>query len=158
MTDTTTPLAPGDVAPALTLTGHDGKPHALSDHRGRRTVVYFYPAAYTPGCTTEACDFRDNIASLRGAGYDVLGISPDPVDKLATFAADEYLPFPLLSDPEGVTARAWGAWGEKTVGGQVVTGLLRSTFVIDETGTITRAEYRVNPDGHVLALRAALGV
>lgn len=151
-------LAVGDRAPDFALSDASGATVSLSAFAGRKVIVYFYPAAFTPGCTTEACDFRDNLASLQGAGYAVVGISADDVETLGRFAAEDRLEFPLLSDPDHATARAYGAWGEKRVGERTLTGVLRSTFVIGEDGRIEFAEYRVNAEGHVLALRESLGV
>jgi len=151
-------LAPGDPAPDFTLSDADGKPVALADYRGRKVVVYFYPAAMTPGCTKEACDFRDNLAPLNGAGIDVLGISPDQPAKLAKFRDAEGLTFPLLSDPDRSVLTAWGAYGEKTMYGKKVTGVIRSTFVIDQDGTIEQALYNVKATGHVAALRKKIAV
>jgi len=151
-------LATGDPAPDFTLPDADGKPVALADYRGRKVVVYFYPAAMTPGCTKEACDFRDNLAQLNGAGIDVLGISPDQPAKLAKFRDAEGLTFPLLSDPDRSVLTAWGAYGEKTMYGKKVTGVIRSTFVIDQDGTIEQALYNVKATGHVAALRKKIAV
>ena len=151
-------LSTGDVAPAFTLNDAGGTPVSLADQRGGDVVVYFYPKAATPGCTTEACDFRDSLSALAAAGYTVLGVSPDPVDDIAAFAEAESLTFPLLSDLDGATARAWGVWGEKTIGDRVVEGVIRSTFVLDADGVVRRAEYGVEATGHVARLRAELGV
>jgi peroxiredoxin Q/BCP len=151
-------LAPGDPAPEFTLPDADGHPVSLSDYAGRKVVVYFYPAAMTPGCTTQACDFRDNLASLQQAGYAVLGISPDKPEKLATFVAQQHLTFPLLSDPSRETLQAYGAYGEKTMYGKKVTGVIRSTFVIDSAGHIEQAQYNVKATGHVAKLRRDLGL
>jgi peroxiredoxin Q/BCP len=151
-------LVPGDAAPAFTLSDADGATTALADYRGRNVVVYFYPKAATPGCTTEACDFRDSLSSLAAAGYAVLGISPDEVADIRAFAEAEGLTFPLLADADAATARAWGAWGEKTVGERTFDGVIRSTFVLDADGIVQRAEYGVDPTGHVARLRAELGV
>lgn len=151
-------LSAGDPAPAFTLTDQDGTSVSLSDFAGRRVILYFYPAAMTPGCTTQACDFRDNLASLSGAGYVVLGVSKDSVEKLKAFQEEDGLTFPLLSDPELTVHQAYGAYGEKNSYGRIVTGVLRSTFVIDETGTLTLARYNVNATGHVKSLRKALGL
>lgn len=151
-------LAPGDLAPDFTLDDQDGTPVTLSSLRGGKVVLYFYPEAMTPGCTTEACDFRDNLASLQGAGYAVLGISPDPVARLAEFADAERLSFPLLSDEGAETARAWGAWGQKTVAGRTFDGVIRSTVVVDEGGRVASVEYNVDPVGHVARLRERLAV
>jgi peroxiredoxin Q/BCP len=151
-------LSAGDPAPAFTLTDQDGTSVSLSDFAGRRVILYFYPAAMTPGCTTQACDFRDNLASLSGAGYVVLGVSKDSVEKLKAFQEEDGLTFPLLSDPELTVHQAYGAYGEKNSYGRIVTGVLRSTFVIDEMGTLTLARYNVKATGHVKSLRKALGL
>jgi peroxiredoxin Q/BCP len=151
-------LTPGDRAPELALPAHDGTTVDLADLRGRSVVVYFYPAAMTPGCTTQACDFRDSLASLQAAGYAVLGVSPDPVAKLAEFARRDGLTFPLLSDPDRTTLAAWGAFGEKKLYGKVVTGVIRSTVVVDPEGVVAWARYNVKATGHVAMLRKALGV
>jgi peroxiredoxin Q/BCP len=154
----TTRLAPGDAAPEFTLPDADGKPVSLADFRGRRVVVYFYPAAGTPGCTKQACDFRDNLAELIGAGLDVLGISPDKPAKLAKFREKEGLTFPLLSDVDKDVLNAWGAFGEKQMYGKTVTGVIRSTFVVDPDGKIEVAQYNVRATGHVAKLRKDLTV
>jgi peroxiredoxin Q/BCP len=133
----------GDNAPAFSLPDADGNPVSLADYSGRRLVVYFYPAASTPGCTKEACDFRDNLTGLNDAGLDVVGISPDKPAKLAKFREAEKLTFPLLSDPERKVLAAWGAYGEKTMYGKTVQGVIRSTFVVDEHGKIAVAQYNV---------------
>ncbi|SDG59571.1 thioredoxin-dependent thiol peroxidase [Pseudonocardia oroxyli] len=151
-----TRLAVGDPAPDLTLPDADGKPVSLADYRGRKVIVYFYPAASTPGCTKQACDFRDNLADLNGEGVEVLGVSPDKPAKLAKFRDAEGLTFPLLSDPEKTTLQAWGAFGEKTMYGKTVTGVLRSTFLVDEDGKIAAAMYNVRATGHVAKLRKDL--
>ena len=135
-----------------------GKQVSLGDYAGKNVVVYFYPKAATPGCTTEACDFRDNLNSLRAAGYEVLGISPDAGDALASFAEAESLNFPLLSDPDFAVATAYGSYGEKEFNGKKFTGTLRSTVVVDGEGVITHAEYKVAATGHVARLREELGV
>lgn len=153
-----TRLSPGDTAPDFTLPDADGKPVSLSDYRGRRVVVYFYPAASTPGCTKEACDFRDNLAELNGAGLDVVGISPDKQAKLAKFRDAEGLRFPLLGDPDKETLQAWGTYGEKTMYGKTVQGVIRSTFVIDPDGKVEVAQYNVKATGHVAKLRKDLSV
>ncbi|MGH8960409.1 MAG: thioredoxin-dependent thiol peroxidase [Jatrophihabitantaceae bacterium] len=153
-----TRLAPGDTAPAFTLADADGKPVSLKDFRGRKVVVYFYPAAMTPGCTTQACDFRDSLASLAAAGYAVVGISPDKPEKLAKFRERDAVTFPLLSDPDRETLNAYGAFGEKTMYGKAVTGVIRSTFVVDEKGKLELAQYNVRATGHVAKLRKDLGV
>jgi thioredoxin-dependent peroxiredoxin len=154
----TTRLAPGDTAPEFTLPDADGKPVSLADYRGRRVVVYFYPAAGTPGCTKQACDFRDNLAELNGAGLDVLGISPDKPAKLAKFRDKEGLTFPLLSDVDKEVLNAWGTFGEKQMYGKTVTGVIRSTFVVDPEGKIEVAQYNVRATGHVAKLRKDLTV
>jgi peroxiredoxin Q/BCP len=146
----------GTEAPAFTLQDSQGKDVSLSSTRGRNTIVYFYPAASTPGCTKEACDFRDNLASLQAAGYEVLGISPDPVAKLAKFAAAEALSFPLLSDEDHAVAEAYGAWGEKKNYGKTYQGLIRSTIVVDPDGKVALAQYNVRATGHVAKLRRDL--
>jgi peroxiredoxin Q/BCP len=151
-------LSPGDPAPDFTLPDADGKPVTLADYRGRKVVVYFYPAAMTTGCTKQACDFRDNLTELNGAGFDVLGVSPDKPAKLAKFRDTEGLTFPLLSDPDRSVLTAWGAYGEKTMYGKKVLGVIRSTFVVDENGKIEQALYNVKATGHVAALRKKLAV
>lgn len=151
-------LAPGDTAPEFTLPDADGKDVSLGDFRGRKVVVYFYPAAMTPGCTTQACDFRDSLDALAAAGYAVVGISPDKPDKLAKFRERDSVTFPLLSDPSRATLDAYGAYGEKTMYGKTVTGVLRSTFMIDENGRIQVAQYNVKATGHVAKLRRDLGI
>jgi peroxiredoxin Q/BCP len=154
----TTRLTPGDTAPDFTLPDADGKPVSLADYRGRRVVVYFYPAASTPGCTKQACDFRDSLAELNGAGLDVLGISPDKPAKLAKFRDKEQLTFPLLADPDKDVLNAWGVFGEKQMYGKTVTGVIRSTFVIDPDGKVEVAQYNVRATGHVAKLRKDLSV
>jgi peroxiredoxin Q/BCP len=151
-------LSPGDQAPDFTLPDADGKPVSLADHRGRKVIIYFYPAAGTPGCTKQACDFRDNLASLGGAGMDVIGISPDTPAKLAKFRDAQELTFPLLSDPDRTVLDAYGAYGEKTLYGKKTQGVIRSTFVVDEDGKIEQALYNVKATGHVAALRKKLSV
>ncbi|GAY08648.1 thiol peroxidase, Bcp-type [Pseudonocardia sp. N23] len=151
-------LTEGDPAPDFTLSDADGKPVSLADYRGRKVIVYFYPAASTPGCTKQACDFRDNLAELGDAGLDVVGISPDKPAKLARFRDAEGLTFPLLSDPERETLQAWGAFGEKKMYGKTVTGVIRSTFLVDEEGKIEKAMYNVRATGHVAKLRKDLAV
>ncbi|MBO0900876.1 thioredoxin-dependent thiol peroxidase [Cellulomonas sp. zg-ZUI222] len=151
-------LAVGDTAPDLTLPSSTGEEVSLRDLRGRSVVVYFYPAAGTPGCTAQACDFRDSLASLTGAGYVVLGVSPDSPEKLARFAQAEALTFPLLSDPEHRVLEAWGAWGEKTSYGRTSTGVIRSTVVVDPEGKVALAQYNVRAKGHVAKLRRDLGI
>ena len=151
-------LSPGDPAPDFTLPDADGKQVSLADYRGRRVIVYFYPAAMTPGCTKEACDFRDNLASLDGAGIDVVGISPDTPEKLAKFRESQQLTFPLLSDPSRSVLEAYGAYGEKTLYGKKTVGVIRSTFVVGADGKIEQALYNVKATGHVAALRKKLSV
>ena len=151
-------LSVGDLAPDFTLATHDGGSVSLHDLRGRKVVVYFYPAAMTPGCTTQACDFRDNLAVLRNAGYEVLGISPDEPAKLARFVDKESLTYPLLADPEREVLTAWGAYGEKKLYGKTVEGVIRSTIVVDEEGRVALARYNVKATGHVASLAKALGV
>jgi peroxiredoxin Q/BCP len=151
-------LAPGDKAPEFTLPDADGKPVSLSDYRGRRVVVYFYPAAGTPGCTTQACDFRDNLAELNDARVDVLGISPDPPAKLARFRDAHLLTFPLLSDMDKSALLAYRAYGEKKLYGRSTVGVIRSTFVVEPDGTIGAAMYGVKATGHVAKLRRELAV
>lgn len=153
-----TRIAAGDPAPPFTLPDADGKEVSLADFRGRKVVVYFYPAAMTPGCTTQACDFRDSLDSLTAAGYAVLGISPDQPAKLAKFRDRDAITFPLLADPSREVLRAYGAWGEKTMYGKAVTGVIRSTFVVDEDGTIAAAQYNVKATGHVAKLRRDLAL
>ncbi|HEY0559254.1 MAG: bcp [Mycobacterium sp.] len=145
-------LSPGDPAPAFTLPDADGTPRSLADFAGRRVVLYAYPAASTPGCTKQACDFRDNLALLNDAGYQVLGISPDKPAKLAKFRDAEGLTFPLLSDPDKEVLAAYGAFGEKQLYGKTVTGVIRSTFVIGPDGTLEKALYNVKATGHVAKL------
>ena len=151
-------LAVGDAAPAFSLPDADGNTVALGDFAGRKVVVYFYPAAGTPGCTKEACDFRDNLAELNDAGVDVLGISPDKPAKLAKFRDAEGLTFPLLSDVDKQALTAWGAFGEKPMYGKTVTGVIRSTFLVDPDGRIEEALYNVRATGHVAKLRKDLKV
>lgn len=151
-------LSPGDAAPDFTLPDADGKSVSLSDYRGQKVIVYVYPAAMTPGCTKQACDFRDSLQSLATAGYVVLGLSPDKPAKLAKFREKEGLTFPLLSDEDKQTLTAWGAFGEKQSYGRTITGVIRSTFVVDEDGKIEVAQYAVKATGHVARLRRELGV
>jgi peroxiredoxin Q/BCP len=151
-------LTPGDTAPTFSLSDADGRTVALRDYRGRKVVVYFYPAAMTPGCTKQACDFRDNLREFDKAGFDVVGISPDTPQKLAKFRDAEGLTFPLLSDPSKAVLEAYGAFGEKMMYGKKVTGVIRSTFVVDEKGKIAAAQYNVKATGHVDKLRRDLDV
>jgi peroxiredoxin Q/BCP len=148
----------GDKAPAFSLSDADGNTVKLSDYKGRKVIVYFYPAASTPGCTKQACDFRDSLAQLNEAGIDVIGISPDKPAKLAKFRDAEGLTFPLLSDPEREVLTAWGTFGEKTMYGKTVQGVIRSTFVVDEKGKIEVAQYNVKATGHVAKLRRDISV
>jgi thioredoxin-dependent peroxiredoxin len=151
-------LEVGDKAPAFSLSDADGKTVKLSDFKGRKVIVYFYPAASTPGCTKQACDFRDSLAQLNEAGLDVVGISPDKPEKLAKFRDAEGLTFPLLSDPDRSVLTAWGTFGEKTMYGKTVQGVIRSTFVVDEKGKIEVAQYNVKATGHVAKLRRDLSI
>lgn len=153
-----TRLEPGDPAPEFTLDDQDGSTLSLSDLRGRRTVVFFYPAAMTPGCTREACDFRDSVESLRAAGIEVIGISRDDEAKLRRFRDQEQLTYPLLSDPDHAVHEVYGAWGEKKNYGKTVEGVIRSTFVIDADGRIEHALYNVKATGHVARVRTLLGL
>jgi peroxiredoxin Q/BCP len=156
MTDTR--LAPGDAAPDFTLPDADGDQVSLSSLRGQRVIIYFYPAAMTPGCTKQACDFRDSLSSLAAAGFAVLGISPDSPAKLQKFAERDGLTFPLLSDPSRAVLEAYGAYGEKMLYGKKSVGVIRSTFVVGPDGRIEKAQYAVKATGHVARLRAELGV
>lgn len=151
-------LGPGDTAPEFTLADADGNQVSLSGYRGRNVVVYFYPAAMTPGCTKQAVDFRDSLDQLDRAGYAVVGISPDNTDKLATFTAREGINFPLLSDPDRRVMTAWGAYGEKQLYGRTVVGVIRSTFVVDPEGRIAVAQYGVRATGHVAKLMRDIGI
>jgi thioredoxin-dependent peroxiredoxin len=151
-------LEPGDTAPDFTLTDDHGETVSLHDLKGQRIVLYVYPAAMTPGCTTQACDFRDSLDSLAAAGITVLGLSPDKPEKLAKFRERDGLTFPLLSDPDKSVLEAYGAYGEKKLYGKTVVGVIRSTFVIGEDGTLERAMYNVKATGHVAKLRKDLGV
>lgn len=158
MSDTAVRLAPGDPAPDFTLPTDDGSALSLAALRGRKVILYAYPAAMTPGCTKQACDFRDSFASLQAAGYEIVGISPDRPEKLARFRERDALTFPLVSDPDRSVLAAYGAYGEKQMYGKTVTGVIRSTFVIDEEGRIERALYNVKATGHVAKLRRELGL
>ena len=151
-------LAPGDQAPDFTLPDADGTQVSLASLRGQRVIIYFYPAAMTPGCTKQACDFRDSKADLSQAGYAVLGISPDSPAKLARFRDKEGLTFPLLSDPDRKVLQAYGAYGEKMMYGKKSVGVIRSTFVVGADGRIEQAQYGVKATGHVGRLRKELGV
>jgi thioredoxin-dependent peroxiredoxin len=151
-------LAPGEPAPPFTLSDADGKPVSLADYVGQKVIVYVYPAAMTPGCTKQACDFRDSLQSLAAAGYAVLGLSPDKPEKLAKFRERDAVNFPLLSDPDKAVLTAYGAFGEKKLYGKTVVGVIRSTFVVDEAGKIALAQYNVKATGHVAKLRKDLGL
>ncbi|SMX78475.1 peroxiredoxin Q/BCP [Brevibacterium sp. 239c] len=150
-------LEVGQNAPDFSLTDAKGKTYSKADFAGQKVILYFYPKAATPGCTTEACDFRDNLSSLAGAGFQVLGVSPDDAEALQAFTDDQHLTFPLLSDPGAALAKTYGSFGEKTVGGNTFEGTLRSTFVIAEDGTLSDVEYNVDAEGHVARLREKLG-
>jgi len=158
MSEQSTALSVGQQAPAFSLRNAEGETVSLSDYAGQNVIVYFYPKAATPGCTTEACDFRDNLNSLRSSGYAVLGISPDEPEALASFSSDESLNFPLLSDPGNEVAKAYGSYGTKTFGEKTSVGTLRSTAVVDPEGKISQIEYGVDAKGHVARLREALGI
>jgi peroxiredoxin Q/BCP len=151
-------LAPGDEAPDFELPGDDGSTVKLSALRGQRVIVYFYPAAMTPGCTTQACDFRDNIRSLAASDVTVLGLSPDEPAKLAKFRERDHLNFPLLSDPDHKVHEAYGTWGEKMLYGKKKVGVIRSTFVVGPDGKLERVYYNVKATGHVERLRKDLGI
>lgn len=151
-------LQPGDTAPDFTLPDDTGSDVALADLRGRKVIVYFYPAAMTPGCTKQACDFSESLESLERDGYAVLGISPDAPAKLARFRERDHLTIPLLSDADRSVMKAWGAYGEKKLYGKTVEGVIRSTVVLDEEGTVTDAWYNVKATGHVAKLRRDLGL
>jgi len=151
-------LSPGDRAPDFDLLDDQGNEVRLTDFRGRRVLLYAYPAAMTPGCTTQACDFRDNLAVFGQQGFTVLGISPDKPEKLAEFREHDHLTFPLLSDPDKSVLTAFGAYGEKKLYGKTVVGVIRSTFIIDADGLIERAFYNVKATGHVAKLMRDLGL
>lgn len=148
----------GDTAPDFSLPDAEENTVSLKDFIGRKTIIYFYPKASTPGCTNQACDFRDNIASLQSHGYAVVGISPDATSALAKFTSKENLNFPLLSDEDHAVAESYGAWGEKKNYGKTYVGLIRSTIVIDENGLVEVAQYNVRAKGHVAKLRKDLGI
>ena len=154
----TTRLEAGQQAPAFTLPDQNGNPVSLSDYAGKKVILYFYPAASTPGCTKQACDFRDSLASLAASGYAVLGVSKDAPAKLKKFETTEGLTFPLLSDPELTVHNAYATYGEKSMYGKTVMGVIRSTFVIDETRKIELALYNVKATGHVASLKSKLGL
>lgn len=151
-------LEVGQLAPDFSLTTHDNKTLSRSDLEGKKAIIYFYPRAATPGCTTQACDFRDSLGSLQSAGYTVVGISPDKPEKLAKFAEDEGLTYPLLADPDKKVMESYGAFGEKNNYGKLTRGVIRSTVVLDETGHVTHTLYNVKATGHVARLRKELGV
>jgi thioredoxin-dependent peroxiredoxin len=151
-------LEPGQTAPAFTLLDHTGRSVSLGDFTGRKLIVFFYPAAMTPGCTKEACDFRDSLVRLQQVGYNVVGISPDKPEKLAKFVEKESLTYPLLSDTDRAVMDAYGAYGEKTLYGKKVVGVIRSTIVIGPDGTVALAKYNVKATGHVASLSKALGL
>ena len=151
-------LETGQTAPAFTLNDNAGRSVSLSDFVGRNLIIFFYPAAMTPGCTTEACDFRDSRVRLQRAGYDVVGISPDNPDRLAKFVEKESLTYPLLSDTDKSVMDAYGAYGEKMLYGKKVTGVIRSTIVVGPDGTVTLPKYNVKATGHVASLSKALGL
>ncbi|MQW76858.1 thioredoxin-dependent thiol peroxidase [Nocardioides sp. dk4132] len=153
-----TRLSPGDTAPEFILADDTGKEVALSDYLGRKVIVYFYPAAMTPGCTKQACDFTDSLESLRGAGFDVIGISPDKPEKLAKFREKDGLSITLLSDPDKQVMKDYGAFGEKKLYGKVVEGVIRSTIVVDEDGKVFLAQYNVKATGHVAKLKRDLAL
>ncbi len=153
-----TRLQPGDPAPAFSLPDDEGRTVSLGDFAGRKVIVYFYPAAMTPGCTKQACDFSESLESLQRDGYEVVGISKDKPEKLAKFRARDDLTIPLLSDESLEAHMAYGAWGEKKLYGKTVEGVIRSTFVIDEEGVVSHALYNVKATGHVAKLRRDLGL
>ncbi|HEX7538458.1 MAG TPA: thioredoxin-dependent thiol peroxidase [Dermatophilaceae bacterium] len=151
-------LETGQPAPAFTLTDHAGRSVSLSDFSGRHLIIFFYPAAMTPGCTKEACDFRDSLVRLQQAGYDVVGISPDKPEKLAAFVEKESLTYSLLSDPDRAVLEAYGAYGEKSLYGKKVIGVIRSTIVVGPDGTVALPKYNIKATGHVASLSKALGL
>jgi peroxiredoxin Q/BCP len=151
-------LETGQTAPAFTLPDHAGRSVSLNDFTGRSLIIFFYPAAMTPGCTKEACDFRDSLVRLQQAGYEVIGISPDKPEKLAKFVQKESLTYPLLSDADRAVMDAYGAYGEKTLYGKKVTGVIRSTIVVGPDGTVAVPQYNVKATGHVALLSRALGL
>ncbi|MEO5608630.1 MAG: thioredoxin-dependent thiol peroxidase [Ornithinibacter sp.] len=151
-------LSPGDTAPDFTLTDDAGEEVSLSALRGQKVIVYFYPAAMTPGCTKQACDFSESLDPLKADGYAVIGISPDKPAKLATFRERDGLTITLLSDADRAVMTDWGAFGEKKLYGKVVQGVIRSTLVLDENGVVSHAFYNVKATGHVAKLRRDLGL
>jgi peroxiredoxin Q/BCP len=151
-------LEAGQTAPAFSLVDHTGRSVSLRDFAGRNLIIFFYPAAMTPGCTKEACDFRDSLVRLQDAGYDVVGVSPDKPEKLARFVEKESLTYPLLSDPDRSVLEAYGAYGEKMLYGKKVTGVIRSTVVVAPDGTVALPKYNIKATGHVASLSKALGL
>jgi peroxiredoxin Q/BCP len=151
-------LVAGVKAPNFELLDQDGKPVSLASYKGQKVIIYFYPAASTPGCTKEACDFNDNLNPLKSAGYTVLGISPDPITKLKKFETEQNLNFPLLSDPDLAVHKSFGAYGTKSLYGRVYQGVLRSTFSVDENGILQLALYNVKATGHVAMVRKLLDI
>jgi peroxiredoxin Q/BCP len=151
-------LETGQIAPAFSLIDHTGRSVSLGDFAGRNLIIFFYPAAMTPGCTKEACDFRDSLVRLQDAGYDVVGVSPDKPEKLARFVEKESLTYPLLSDPDRSVLEAYGAYGEKMLYGKKVTGVIRSTVVVAPDGTVALPKYNIKATGHVASLSKALGL
>lgn len=158
MTQERVRLEPGDVAPDFTLNDQDGNSVSLADFRGSNLIIFFYPAAMTPGCTKEACDFRDSVDALRAAGYQVIGVSPDTPEKLRKFAERDSLTYPLLSDPDKQALKLYGAYGEKSMYGRVSIGVIRSTIIVDAEGTVSHALYNVKATGHVGRVRKLLGL
>lgn len=151
-------LEPGKPAPSFSLTDQHGNEVTLESFQGKKLVIFFYPSAMTPGCTKQACDFRDSVESLKSAGYEVIGISPDSVERQLKFAERDSLTYPLLSDEDKSTLVAYGAFGEKKLYGKVVEGVIRSTFVLDEAGVVEHALYNVKATGHVARIRKILGI
>ncbi|SED97174.1 peroxiredoxin Q/BCP [Arthrobacter alpinus] len=151
-------LVPGDLAPTFSLPNADGGTTSLADFAGRKVILFFYPAAMTPGCTKQACDFRDSLPSLQAAGYAVVGLSPDPVAKLEKFVARDGLNYPLLSDEDHAVALSYAAWGEKKNYGKTYQGLIRSTIVVDEAGEVAVAQYNIRATGHVAKLHRDLKI
>jgi peroxiredoxin Q/BCP len=150
-----TELQPGDIAPAFSLSDQHGNTVSLGDFKGRKLLVYFYPEADTPGCTTQSCDLRDHRQEFAGLGVAVVGISPDEPTKQLAFDEKYSLGFPLLADTDHAVAVAWGTWGEKTYGGKTYLGIIRSSFLVDEDGRIERAWYKVKPENTVPEAQAA---
>ena len=153
-----TRLQPGDTAPGFSASDQTGATRSLTDYTGRKLVLYFYPKAFTPGCTTESCDFRDRWEHFKAQGFDILGVSPDTPDRLAAFKAEYELPFDLLSDPDHDIATSYGAYGEKKNYGKTYLGIIRSTIIIDDDGTVTDAFYNVRAKGHAERIAGATGV